>query len=252
MKIGKTLKKISAVILVFAMSLGLFNISGIDVKADSSYSPVKMYYCDTILSWRGFVQYTVYIQIDSNSAANKAVYVHHTNGTDGWSDTPATYVAHIDNNTEIWKATITSTTAGDEYAIKYVGDGQTYWDNNDGNNYTYLDVLGAANIIVNRLPYQDYPSHYKIQAILRNLGYTKVVKVKYTQDNWATFQEAELHYSSVYSEEKNLELWEVTLNLDKDKMDSFQYCVSYEVNGNTYWDNNFGANYNKNYYIPSV
>jgi len=51
---------------------------------------------------------------------------------------------------------------------------------------------------------------------------------------------------------ENIELWEVTLNLDKNKMDSFQFCVSYEVNGNTYWDNNFGANYNKNYYIPSV
>lgn len=80
MKIGKTLKKISAVILVFAMSLGLFNISGIDVKADSSYSPVKMYYCDTILSWRGFVQYTVYIQIDSSSSIlHQTKYTLHDN-----------------------------------------------------------------------------------------------------------------------------------------------------------------------------
>ena len=249
MKIGKFFKKISAIMLIFSMFLATFKLSGTEVKADTSNNPVKMYYCDNVIYWRGSVQYIVYIQIDSKSAANKAVYVHYTNGTNDWLDTAATYVTNLDNNTEIWKATVTGNAAGEKYAIKYIGDGQTYWDNNNGKNYSHNDVLGEANIIADRLPYQ-LPSNYKIQAILKNLAYTKVVKVKYTQDNWATSQEAELKYSSMYSNENGLELWDVTLNLDENKIDSFQYCISYEVNGKIYWDNNFGTNYNKNHYLP--
>ena len=99
------------------MFLATFKLSGTEVKADTSNNPVKMYYCDNVIYWRGSVQYIVYIQIDSKSAANKAVYVHYTNGTNDWLDTAATYVKNLDNNTEIWKATVTGNAAGEKYAL---------------------------------------------------------------------------------------------------------------------------------------
>lgn len=248
MKIGKFFKKATAIMLVLTMLLSILWISENEVAVQASDSPVKMYYCDHVINWRGSVQYIVYFQIDANSARNKAAYVHYSTSSGEWADAEATYVTHLDNNTEIWKATVSGFAVGDEYAIKYVGDGQIYWDNNNGNNYTPSDVLGQANIIVDRLQYQSAGS-YTIRVIVKNLAYNKVVKVKYTQDNWVSYQEVTLNYISNYNN-TNFEVWSVTLNLDENKMDSFQYCVCLEANGQTYWDNNFGANYDKSHYLP--
>ncbi|MDE7432976.1 MAG: CBM21 domain-containing protein [Lachnospiraceae bacterium] len=249
MKIGKFLKETTIIMLVFAMLLGVFAISDAETAVLADDNPVKMYCCDSVINWRGSVEYIVYIQIDADSAANKEVSVHYSTGTSAWQDAEATYVTHLDNQTEIWKATVSGFGIGGEYAIKYIGDGKTYWDNNNGQNYTATDVLGQANIIVDRLQYQQ-PNSYTIKAIVRNLGYNKVIKVLYTQDNWATYNVAAFNYQSPYQFNTDLEVWSVTLNLDENKMDSFQYCVSYEVNGETYWDNNFGANYDRNHYLP--
>lgn len=251
MMISKLLKKLSAIMLAFAMLCGVCGTSVIPENKNTAYAsenPVKMYYCDHVANWRGSVQYIVYIQIDAKSAANKAVFVHYSAGTNEWRDVEASYVTNLDNDTEIWSATVSGFAVGGEYAIKYVGDGQTYWDNNNGNNYSMSDVLGQANIIVDRLSYQQ-PSSYRIVAILKNLAYNKVVKVVYTQDNWQTREEAFLSYSSGYPNTE-YEQWSVTLNLDENKMDSFQYFVSYEVNNQTYLDNKFGANYDRNHYLP--
>lgn len=248
MKIGKITKKITAMIMVFAMLLGTSGILGMKVTANASDNPVKMYYCDQVVSWRGSSQYIVYIQVNASSAANKSVYVHYNAGSNEWKDETATYVTKLDNNTEIWKATVSGFGITGDYAIKYVGDGHTYWDNNNGNNYSSYDILGQANVIVDRLSYQS-AQNYTINAVVKNLTYNKIIKVRYTQDNWATYQDAALSYSSPYYN-TDYETWSVTLNLDENKMDSFQYCVSYEVNGQTYWDNNFGANYNRNHYLP--
>lgn len=246
MKTSKVFKKLSAIIMVFAMVFGLFGISGGGVTAKAATNPVKMYCYDYGYYRRGYTEYTVYMQIEASSAANKTAYVHYNAGEAGWVDQAATYVTKLDSNTEIWKATVGGYFPNIEYAIKYIGDGHEYWDNNNGNNFTDDDVLGQANVKVKRLGHQNL-SNFKIQATLKNLAYTKVVKVRYTLDNWATYQDVALNYETS-STTNNTEVWGVTLNLDESKRDSLQYCVSYEVNGQTHWDNNFGANYNGYYY----
>lgn len=248
MKLGKTLKRISAVVMVFAMIFGVLGMTGSTLTAKASSNPVKMYCYDNYINWRGYLESNVYIQVDANSAANKAVYVHYNDGTDEWADEAATYVTKIDNNTEIWKAHISGLGISSEYAIKYVGDGQVYWDNNNGNNYNDSNVLGQANVLADRLSFQS-PSSYMIRAIVKNLAYSKTVTVRYTQDNWATYQDVPLSYSSSIIG-TDLEQWSVTLNLNEESMDSFQYCIRYDVNGQTYWDNNFGANYDRSFYSP--
>jgi hypothetical protein len=59
-----------------------------------------------------------------------------------WQDLPLTYSSSIDANTDMWElnycyvATVPSSQAlGNQFAIKYVVNGQTYWDNNGGSNY---------------------------------------------------------------------------------------------------------------------
>lgn len=251
MKISRTLKKLSAVIMAFAMLVGVAGGFGGEITAKASTNPVKMYYCDPIIpEWRGYRQYDVYIQIEAESAANKEVYVHHGSSYSAeWVDTQASFVTKLDANTEIWKATVSGReNAGTEYAIKYIGDGQTYWDNNNGNNYTINDILGQANVKAERISYQT-PSNYKIQAIVKNLAYSKVVKVRYTLNNWASYQDVNLSYESSITG-TDMERWGVTLQFDESNLDSFHYCICYEVNGQTYWNNNFGANYDRNFYRP--
>lgn len=249
MRMNKTFKKLSTIIMVFAMLFGVLPMLGCGLTAKASNNPVKLYAMEHTITRYGYSSYDIYIQIEAGSAANKTAYVHYeVTDSDEWQDAAATFFTKIDDNTEIWKATVSGWGLGDEYAIKYVGDNNTYWDNNNGNNYTYSDYLGEANIKSMRLTYQS-SQYYKVQAAVKNLAYNKAVKVKYTEDNWATYHEIPLSYESAISG-TNSEIWSVTLNLDPDKRDSFEYCLCYQVNNQTYWDNNFGANYDGTYYRP--
>lgn len=247
MKMKRTLKKLTAIIMVLTILLGIQG-NGTVINTQASYNPVKLYSCDNVYSARGAEHSIIYIQIDASSAANKSALVHFSDRTGEWHDSkPATFFTKLDDNTEIWKASIAHSYGIDEFVIKYVGDGQTYWDNNNGNNYTKSNILGEANVKSVRLPYQS-SEYYEILACVKNIAYNKVVKVRYTQDNWATYKDVDLIYDSPSTTVDNLEWWTVTLNLDKDKM--FEYCIYYQVNGQTYWDNNFGANYDRSFYRP--
>lgn len=242
MKFNKTFKKIFAAIMMVTMLCCGMNIFNNQINVNADTNPVQMYCTDHYFSKYGILQYTVYIQVDAGSAGNKAVYVHH-NSQNGWVDTAATFFTKLDSNTEIWKASISGVMT-DDFVIKYVGDGNTYWDNNNGQNYNSSDIIGAANVkaLRRRSGYSN-----QIRAVVKNLAYEKIVKVRYTLDNWNTYQDANMSYvNSNYG--VNGELWAVDLDLDQNNLDGFQFCICYEVNGQTYWDNNFGANYNKDYY----
>jgi hypothetical protein len=238
MKLGKTMKKLSAIIMAFAMIFSVMGFCGNEITAKAASNPVKMYSSEITFSKYGITSYNVYIQVDANSASNKKVYVHHSTYNQGWVDEEATFVAKTDSNTEIWKASV-SGIESTNYAIKYVGDGVTYWDNNNGNDYKAGDVLGTA--VVKAIPRNSYNG---IGVVVKNLAYNKVVKVRYTTDNWATYKEANLSYKA--SDAEGNELW--TTYLSEANSDGFQYCISYTVNGKTYWDNNFGANYDRLFY----
>lgn len=244
MKVRKKIKKLSAVIMTFAMLFGLLPMLGCGITAKADYNPVKMYSVDITLSRVGVTTRNIYIQVDAGSAANKAVYVHYESYKLGeWQDAQASFVTKLDDNTEIWKATISGLEAG-QFAIKYVGDGQVYWDNNNGNNYTYNDILGTANVSAQRL--KSAQNGYYLSVAVKNLAYNKVVRVRYTFDNWATYQDADLTYSSPITGTDS-ELWSTTLSTSGSS-GGFQFCVYYQVNGQTYWDNNFGSNYDSSYY----
>lgn len=245
MKIKKTLRKLSAFVLVFVMLLG---IQGNKITSKANYSPVNMYYCDNIYYWRGSTQFTVYVQIDAGSASDRQVFIHYKTANEEWKDEKASYLTTIDGNKEIWAATVSGFGISGEYAIKYIGNGITYWDNNNGKNYTNNDILGTANVEAIREHYQT-PNYYNVCAAVKNIGYAKKVTVRYTQDNWASYKDVDLSYYST-PDGKDFEYWKCTLNLDENKMDDFQFCIRYEVNGQTYWDNNFGRNYNRSFYRP--
>ncbi len=109
-------------------------------------------------------------------------------------------------------------------------------------------TIGKLNVIKERGDvYRIYqPDRFYnrliISVIIKNLAYNKVVKIVYTMDNWNTVQEgfASMKMASKY--DVDLEHWEFMRDVDGFQ-GTIQYCIAYEVNGQTYWDNNDGQNY---------
>lgn len=244
-KINKVMKKLSSVALVFAMLFGLFTICGNTITAKAAQSPVKFYSLDSRTIYHGINSYDIYIQIAAGSAGSKSVSITYPDYQGTTQNANASFYTKIDSETEIWKVTVSGPGLS-TFNIKYVGDGTTYYDN----NHRFSNPLGEANI-KGLCTYYQSGSNYTVYAAVKNLAYTKTVKVRYTTDNWATWKEADLHYSSTLSG-TNTEIWTATLDLGTSNLDNFHYCFNFQANnqGTVYWDSNFGANYDRSFYSP--
>lgn len=243
MKKAMTLKKALTFILTLSMLLCCVGAFG-SVQASAATDRVSMYLYDPYFSKYGSTSANIYIQTKDN-ASSQQVYVHHHFLNGEWRDEQADYVTTLDDGSKIWKATVTG--FGMEYVIKYVADGEVIWDNNNGQNYK-TQYLGTAPLTVLRTGFV-YTDEYPIEVVLKNYAYEKNVFVRYTENNWASYEDAPLTYQSTNTD--GTENWKVTLNIDGDNLDSFEYAVCYMVNGQTYWANNFGANYDADYIMHS-
>ena len=105
----------------------------------------------------------------------------------------------------------------------------------------YVEFLGEEPIKVVITENKKTTKKYPIIAVLKNYNFIKTVKVKYTEDNWNTFIEKELSFKE--QEENNIEEWTTIIELTSKDKGKFKYVVSYEVNEQTYWDNNYGNDY---------
>ncbi len=237
-------KKILAMFLALSLVISVFCITG--TTASAATDKVSLYSSSRTFSKYGGSTYEVFIKTNDN-AANQKVTVHYfyVSGLD-WADAEATYVTTLSDGSKIWKAVFSS--FGCQYAIKYEADGVTYWDNNNGNNYNGSETIGAAPVAADRLGYQYNYNNYQIKAVVQNYGYAKNVFVRYTTDGWNTYTDKALSYSETNAD--GTEAWTTSLALGNysDNID-FEYAICYQVNGNTYWANYFGNNYDFNYCI---
>ncbi|NLK96221.1 MAG: hypothetical protein GX275_13720 [Clostridiales bacterium] len=106
----------------------------------------------------------------------------------------------------------------------------------------YSELLGSSEIKVVIDSSNKKAEQYSIKAVLRNLGYVKDVIVRYTVDGWNTYKEEPLKFKNL-DESCNIEEWDGIIKISEKNKDKFQYAVSYQVNGITYWDNNSNKNY---------
>jgi len=204
-----------------------------------------------------------------NLAYAKQVYVHLKKPDDSWIDVPLAYQRTADSGREVWAGSFIDTgIAGPtfntwdlEFAVRYTVNGQSYWDNNGGQNYRQAKDSGSivygGYAVLNRLYDANNPAYVSSSQIvgavtLRNLASSKQVKVVYTTDGWATQKTAWATFSSTYwldgySAAPNpngygFEEWTYVLDAGT-QAGQLEYAIAYLVNGQTYWDNNFGRNY---------
>ena len=217
-----------------------------------------------------------------NLGINKKVYVHHKMMDSSWQDLPLKFLKKGYDSTDIWgielkyggygsvfypgtNIDLSTNGFGDEYVLKYVANGQTYWDNNGGNNYKVPHPYGSDGMFLQNglnISADTYRSNFYVRdssnkelliyADLRNLGFQKEVKLIYSTNNWKTVKTAPLNFVQYYSVGNGtiltnpnvfgIEKWSVIVKLGSTAT-KVSYALSYKVNGVEYWDNNFGKNY---------
>ena len=202
-----------------------------------------------------------YTLVVKNLAYEKFVYVHEKQPDGTWLDLPGSYVGPASNGFEIWKVTKQYASYGTdpqptrdlEFVPRFVVGGTSYWDNNGGANY-HLGrndgpLLNGTHVLVDSSYWRDN-GDLDVSIDVQNLAYSKSVTVVYTTDGWATSHEAAAQYVSGYTyaysyilspNAKGVERWQAHIPAISGNV--LLFYVRYEVNGQTYWDSNFGYNY---------
>ena len=228
-----------AFVLSILLLAGTMLIGAPAANADTTDADaVSLYYVDSDSIYAGGSVNHIYIKV-ANLGYEKDVKVHYypiTYSSSEWKTQDAEYVTSLDSNYDIFKASISS--FGMEYYITYTVNGKTYTTNK------CMGTLGSANVLALRNN-SDSASCYEVKAIVRGSGNVKVV---YTTDKWKTVKEQELSYN--HSESDDCTVYSTYLNLgnSNDVLDNFEYAICYTRDGNEYWDNNFGKNYDSSYH----
>jgi hypothetical protein len=196
-----------------------------------------------------------------NIAYDKQVIAWYLDGTE-WKAQDASYLKSIEDGYEIWTFTLPAKPWSrynlpyQKFAIKYVVNGQEYWDNNNGNDYVlqiqlgslYQDfILGSETMVkaksLSITPKGDYFTVVTFEGQVQNIDYEKQVLVVFTTDNWATRQIVEASYDGI-PVQPGTERWKVTSTIPVASAGKVvKAYIQYSVSGQTFWDNNYTSDY---------
>ncbi len=160
-----------------------------------------------------------------------------------WKDINASYVASLPGGLELWSAPASNSESA--FVAKYVVNGTTYWENNDGWDYLFPQAFDEFVVLAGR----HYPvvlgtaslggGTLHVDVGVQNLAYAKVVGIVFTTNDWATVQVALGSYSSTMK--SGLEVWHLTTPVGAAV--EVKFAIFYQVLGTEIWDNNFWRNY---------
>ena len=203
-----------------------------------------------------------------NLAYGKSLILHYsvgnstTPGNGQWTDIPGTFRSVDSYGYEQWKFETPWLPLNEilnfKFALKYTVNGNVFWDNNSGKDYLVQvgigfntgaiynmnhGVLNNGPVVLDQVKGTFNGSSYGFyfHVLVKNLSFTKTVKVVYTVNNWATQGVLSGTYNS--SLENGVELWTFPGLILPTGVKRVKFALSYDVNGITYWDNNQGANY---------
>ncbi len=154
----------------------------------------------------------------------------------------------------------------DECAIRYSVNGQTFWDDNGGQNYRFATVVmrTGGNVILNEATAKQSneagggfvfaTSWLEGDIYVNNLSFQKEVGVRLSVDGAVSWQDRNAIYSGPATESNSIggtgvEVWKFKfktpeLNLDETS-NEIRFAVFYQnlATGEVFWDNNFGQDY---------
>ncbi|GKX68997.1 CBM21 domain-containing protein [Inconstantimicrobium mannanitabidum] len=243
----------SALVLTSAVTF----TNGISAKAETIDKPVELYHTNVVYDAGSSAHYSGYIGVKNLAyAKNVVVHYNYTNSqaSNIWYDVNASYVKNnASDGDEVWKFETPSVDskysglADIQYYIEYDVNGQTFYDNNNGKNYksTYFGGdFGASRPYLNgfsgyaRNNGQEY---LFCQVQTKKSVNPQVVRVRYTQDDWATYKEVDLTQARDGFINSDSNAWSIDIPIISGKPVKF---AAYDVvNGVEHWDNNLGDNF---------
>ncbi len=213
------------------------------------------------------------IELENIAYTKTVKVVYSVDNGSTWQEASATYVKSLGNNREHWKfsANVKSISqSGDprsgymgpkvtvQFALKYIVNGVTYWDNNGGigvdyrvttveggGTQTYAPaVFAKQNVVLTYVTHTDYPTTYLRGTVaVKKMGSSAgSVSVVYTTDHWATTHTVTSSTPMYTFTDSYVFYFLDPANTSYGPL-TFEFAVAYDVNGQTYWDNNVGSNY---------
>ncbi|WP_405208346.1 hypothetical protein [Aquimarina sp. LLG6339-5] len=198
-----------------------------------------------------------------NLAYQKEVAIHHLMNDGNWIDIPLAYEQSIGNDEEIWVGEVTpdNEVYSTDFVVKYTVNGETYWDNNQGKNYSMLVNTGGylsseTEVEINKSFTRSAGTSFVINInAKRDYGAVATAEVIYTTDGWITKSIAPLTYQRYFRvgyahyimspNQFDVDIYNTSIRVPDD-VQSIEFAVVYKVNGEEYWDNNYGNNYTLN------
>lgn len=240
---NKPMSRIFCVLMSLCMAVSaIFCFPFIKANADTEPN-VKLYYAQKgVPNAASNAGYSGCIAV-RNLGYQKNVTVHYTDNGSTQHDVSTQYLKNDPENSDydVWQFDLFEPSSSLTFAIKYEVNGETYWDNNGGKNYT---VSLTEPIVLSKCVLKTTQTYKTSQSpmyiYLKNLSYQKTVTVRYTMDNWSTYKSANATYERSLSG-NDVEQWNLPANLPHGT--NVKYEVRCTMNGVTYIDNNFGYYY---------
>jgi len=238
-------------------------IRPIPLRHNSHMTPVRMKLAQKEFDSGGgfevtFARISVKVQ---NLAFAKDVAVHYTPDNVNWKDSPLPWNSPSFGNYDIFAGTVNEQV--EQFVIRYSVNGQTFWDNNNGQNYNFTGNLTTVggNVVLNKATahqgteagggFTFTTSWLEGEILVNNFGFSKSVGIVLSVDGGTNWTVTQANFTGTATADGQFvgpaEVWTFKtpeLNLNP-ASNAFLFAAFYRdlASGKEFWDNNFGQNY---------
>jgi hypothetical protein len=189
---------------------------------------------------------------------NQKLWVRYTQDGKTWGDHAASFQGIATDGSEIWNFATPlaslDTPRRYRFALRLERGSEVFWDNNSQKDYRIeasswpvpidmLALLEERPIGLHDAFRYDGTSGLVGSIDVKNLGYRKEVKVRYTLDEGLSFQDVAARFAFGLPD-RQTERWEFRIPLQAGQKIRFMVLMSHD--GATYTDDNFGLLYESN------
>lgn len=158
-----------------------------------------------------------------------------------------------------------------EFSIEYEVSGQTFVDNYGGNNYKidvphtsqpasspdksplpspkalceedFIKKVRKQKVIVEEYGFSEEKNAVTGRVRVANLAFQKEVQVRYTCNSWSNHFDLNLVWEGSVGTLGDTDKFILVIPVPSEWTGSVVFAIRYEVNGRTFWDNNYSKNY---------
>jgi maltose 6'-phosphate phosphatase len=229
---------------------------------------IKLLYVENVISRRkSVVQQTLsfFMQVE-NVSYDKQIDIFWSGEEGLWQILPASFHSKLEHSQEYWQARISCRLSpakplpgNIQFGVRYRTSSAEYWDNHQGLNYSSqadsgIQIVCPASVVnvnfADRL--EEGQKFFPVTVAINKLTAVDKVTIHWTTDDWQNSHKTPCHFRTNYWNTVELSnarnpnhygtaIWKGWLRINQTFR--LQYSICVEHNGQIYWDNNHGRNY---------